>query len=60
MALKKQLNLFNTPKKPSGAKTKAQRAARKGVKAGGEAPCKVCKSVSFSPARNKRGRFAKK
>jgi hypothetical protein len=58
MSKTKQGSLFGGPQKV--AKNKAQRAARKGVKAGGEAPCTACKSVSFTPARNRFGQFKKR
>jgi len=41
-------------------KTKTQRAKRKGVKSGGEAPCKRCAGVTLTPARNRQGQFVKK
>jgi len=40
--------------------TKAKRAKRKGVKSGGESPCKRCSAVKLTPARNRKGQFAKK
>lgn len=40
--------------------TKAKRAKRKGVKSGGESPCKSCRKITVTPARNKNGRFKKK
>lgn len=58
MGKTKQLILLATAKKAT--KTKAQRAKRKGVAAGGEAPCTVCKSVTFKPARNRFGQFKKR
>lgn len=41
-------------------KTKAKRAKRKGVKAGGESPCKKCRPVTVKVKRTRLGRFAKK
>lgn len=38
-------------------KSKAQRAKRKGVKAGGESPCKACRAVRVKVKRDRRGRF---
>lgn len=40
--------------------TKVKRAKRKGVKAGGEAPCTKCRKVTQTPARARNGRFKKK
>lgn len=40
-------------------KSKAQRAKRKGTKAGGEAPCKKCRTVSVKVKRDRKGRFKK-
>jgi hypothetical protein len=40
--------------------TKKQRAKRKGVKAGGEAPCKKCASFKVTKVkRDRNGRFKK-
>lgn len=41
-------------------KSKAQRAKRKGTKAGGESPCKKCAPVTQKVKRTRLGRFAKK
>lgn len=41
-------------------KTKAKRAKRKGTKAGGESPCKRCRTVTVTPKRNRLGRFVKR
>ena len=41
-------------------KTKAQRAKRKGTKAGGESPCKKGAPVAVKVKRNRRGQFTKK
>lgn len=43
-----------------GYASKAKRATRKGTKAGGESPCKKCKTVSVKVKRTRMGRFAKK
>ena len=40
-------------------KSKAQRAKRKGTKAGGESPCRKCKPVAVKVKRNRRGQFTK-
>lgn len=40
--------------------TKAKRTKRKGVKAGGEAPCTKCRAIKQTPARGRNGRFKKK
>jgi hypothetical protein len=40
-------------------KTKKQRAKRRGVKSGGESPCKRCKSVKVKVKRNRMGQFKK-
>lgn len=39
-------------------KTKTQRAKRKGVKSGGESPCKQCAAVLVKVKRTRLGRFA--
>lgn len=41
-------------------KSKAQRAKRKGTKAGGESPCNKCRGVVVKVKRTRLGRFAKK
>lgn len=41
-------------------KSKKARAARKGVKSGGESPCKKCATVQVGVARTRLGRFAAK
>lgn len=40
--------------------TKKKRASRKGVKAGGESPCKKCKAIKHATARNRDGTFKRK
>ena len=40
-------------------KSKAQRAQRKGTKAGGESPCRKCKPVAVKVKRDRLGRFKK-
>ncbi len=40
--------------------TKAKRAKRKGVKSGGESPCRKCAGITLKPARNRKGQFVKK
>lgn len=40
--------------------TKAKRSKRKGVKAGGESPCKKCRAIKHAPARNRDGTFKRK
>lgn len=44
-------------KKPA---SRAKRASRKGTKAGGESPCKTCRSITLKPKRNRLGRFVKR
>lgn len=41
-------------------KSKAQRAKRKGTKAGGESPCTKCRGIVVKVKRTRLGRFAKK
>lgn len=41
-------------------KSKAKRAKRKGTKAGGESPCRSCRTITVKVKRNRLGRFAKK
>lgn len=40
--------------------TRAKRSKRKGVKAGGESPCKSCRKITIKPKRNRLGRFTKR
>lgn len=51
----KQRSLFTGPQ--VATKSKAQRAKRKGTKAGGESPCTACKTVSIKVKRDRMGRF---
>lgn len=44
---------------PVTMKSKAQRAKRKGTKAGGESPCKKCRTVAVKVKRDRLGRFKK-
>lgn len=41
-------------------KSRKARAKRRGVKAGGESPCKTCRSYTVKPKRNRLGQFTKK
>ncbi len=41
-------------------KTRSARAKRKGVKAGGEAPCKRCRTITVKVKRDRKGRFSKR
>ncbi len=41
-------------------KSKAKRAKRKGVKSGGESPCKSCRTVAVKVKRDRNGRFTKR
>lgn len=43
-----------------GYASKAKRSKRKGTKAGGESPCKSCRTVAVKVKRTRLGRFAKK